>query len=99
MPSVKADMTSIQQLDLAPLTKNQKSLICMVIMASILEFFDLFLVGFVITLVMKDPQWSLNAIQSGVILAGAGLGTVIGRLFGVGSRINMVEKNHLSHVF
>ncbi|ATW30493.1 MFS transporter [Candidatus Williamhamiltonella defendens] len=80
MPSAKADMTSIQQLDLAPLTKNQKSLICMVVMASILEFFDLFLVGFVITLVMKDPQWSLNAIQSGFILAGAGLGTVIGAI-------------------
>ncbi|AWK15711.1 MFS transporter [Candidatus Fukatsuia symbiotica] len=80
MQSVKVDITSIQQLDLAPLTKNQKSLICMVIIGNILEFFDLFLVGFVITLLMQDQQWSLNAIQSGFILAGAGLGTVIGAI-------------------
>jgi len=80
MPSVKVDITSIQQLDSAPLSKNQQFLICMVIIGNILEFFDLFLVGFVITLIMQDPQWSLNAIQSGFILAGAGLGTTLGAI-------------------
>ncbi|WP_334467669.1 MFS transporter [Arsenophonus sp. PmNCSU2021_1] len=81
MQSVKVGITAIQQLDSAPLTKNQKSLICMLTIGNILEFFDLFLVGFVITLLMQDQRWSLGTIQSGFILAGAGLGTVIGAIF------------------
>lgn len=81
MQSVKVGITAIQQLDSAPLTKNQKSLICMLTIGNILEFFDLFLVGFVITLLMQDQRWSLSTIQSGLILAGAGLGTVIGAIF------------------
>lgn len=81
MQSVKVAITAMQQLDSARLTKNQKSLICMITMGNILEFFDLFLLGFIITLLMQDQQWSLSTIQSGFILAGAGLGTVFGAIF------------------
>ncbi|MGP4123247.1 MAG: MFS transporter [Sodalis sp. (in: enterobacteria)] len=81
MQLVKAGITAIQQLNSSPLTKNQKSLIYMIAIGNILEFFDLFLVGFVVALLIQDQGWSLNTIQSGLIFSGAGLGTVIGAIF------------------
>ncbi len=81
MSLIKANTSAIEQLNSMPLTKNQKSLICMLTIGNTLEFFDLFLVGFVITLLMKDQGWSLNMIQSGVMLSGAGVGSVIGAIF------------------
>ncbi|AFP84917.1 MFS transporter [secondary endosymbiont of Ctenarytaina eucalypti] len=81
MQSIKLNVSAIQQLDASPLTKNQKSLICMVTIGNILEFFDLFLIGFTVTLLMQDQRWSLNTVQSSLILSGAGVGTVIGAIF------------------
>ncbi|MFC5281802.1 MFS transporter [Arcanobacterium canis] len=60
------------------LHRNQLSLIALVIIANIAEFFDMFLIGFVVALLSRE--WSLNGFQAGIILACSGLGTVLGAI-------------------
>lgn len=70
--------TAAQQIDARPLTRNQKSLISLVVVANISEFFDMFLIGFVVSLLTKP--WALTGLEAGLILACSGLGTVIGAI-------------------
>ena len=76
--SPSAQRTALQQLDDRPLTGHQKSLISLVILANVSEFFDMFLIGFVVSLLVKP--WHLTGAESGTILACSGLGTVIGAI-------------------
>lgn len=69
-------LSATQQIDSRPLTRNQKSLIGLVVVGNISEFFDLFLIGFVVSLLVKP--WHLTGFEAGVILACSGLGTVAG---------------------
>ncbi|WZJ27865.1 MFS transporter [Trueperella pyogenes] len=73
-------MTAMNQFDSRPLTRNQRSLIAMTVVGNISEFFDLFLIGFVIALLMKTPGWELTGMQAGIIGAASGVGTVIGAI-------------------
>jgi putative MFS transporter len=68
--------TATQQIDSRPLTSHQRSLIGLAAVASIAEFFDLFLIGFVVSLLVEP--WHLTGFEAGTILASTGLGTVIG---------------------
>ncbi|MBO3129170.1 MFS transporter [Dermatophilus congolensis] len=72
--------TALQQIDSRPLTRNQKSLIGLAITGNISEFFDMFLIGFAVNSLLKDPNWNLNGNEIGIILAMSGLGTVIGAI-------------------
>ena len=72
--------TAAEQIDTRPLTRNQKSLIGLTIAGNICEFFDLFLIGFVIALLMRTPGWDLTGLQAGIIAASSGVGTVLGSL-------------------
>ena len=76
MTSFSNAVTAQEQLDRSPLTRNQKSLITLVVLGNLAEFFDMFVVGFIIAILAKE--WSLSGTQSGIILACAGLGTVLG---------------------
>lgn len=71
-------LTASAQIDSSPLTKNQKSIIGLVVVGNISEFFDIFLIGFVVSLLVKP--WNLTGFEAGVILACAGLGTVAGAI-------------------
>ena len=73
-----AAQTASDQIDAKPLTGNQKNLITLVIVANISEFFDMFLIGFVVSLLTKP--WNLTGWEAGIILACSGLGTVIGSI-------------------
>ncbi|MFT3943721.1 MAG: MFS transporter [Ancrocorticia sp.] len=73
-------MTAMQQIDSRPLTKNQKSLIGLAVTGNISEFFDMFLIGFAVSSLLKDPAWNLSGSEAGIILAMSGLGTVIGAI-------------------
>ena len=75
-----AGRTAAQQIDNHRLTGHQKSLITMAILGNVSEFFDMFLIGFIVNLLIADPAWHLTGFHSGVILAGAGLGTVLGSI-------------------
>lgn len=71
-------LTATQQIDSRPLTRNQKSLIGLVVAGNISEFFDMFLIGFVVSL-LTGP-WHLTGLEAGIILACSGLGTVLGAI-------------------
>ncbi|WP_337269148.1 MFS transporter [Oryzifoliimicrobium ureilyticus] len=73
-------MTAIEQIDVIPLTRNQKSLIYLVVLGNISEFFDIFIIGFAVSSLLKDPNWHLKGYEAGWIIAMSGLGTVIGAI-------------------
>ena len=78
MSAVNAEQSALQQIDSRPLTGHQKSLIGLAIVGNISEFFDMFLIGFVVSLLTKP--WKLTGTETGVILACSGLGTVVGAI-------------------
>ncbi|WP_314742644.1 MFS transporter [uncultured Actinomyces sp.] len=72
--------TAPEQIDNHRLTGHQISLISMAIIGNVSEFFDMFLIGFIVNLLTNAPGWELTGFHSGIILAGAGLGTVLGSI-------------------
>lgn len=58
-------MTAMQQIDSRPLTKNQKNLIGLAVAGNISEFFDMFLIGFAVASLLKDPNWNPHRRRSG----------------------------------
>lgn len=73
-----AGMTALEQIDSRPLTHNQKNLILLAVTGNVSEFFDMFIIGFAVSSLLKDPAWHLQGFEAGWILAMSGLGTVIG---------------------
>lgn len=71
-------MNAYQQIDSRPVTGHQKSLIGLVVLGNLAEFFDMFLIGFVVSLL--TTPWHLTGFEAGTILACAGLGTVLGSI-------------------
>ena len=78
MTAPTVDLTATQQIDQRPLTGHQRSIISLVVIGNISEFFDMFLIGFVVSLLTKP--WNLTGVEAGIILAFSGLGTVIGAI-------------------
>ncbi|MDO5066163.1 MAG: MFS transporter [Propionibacteriaceae bacterium] len=76
--SPDARPTTSELIDSRPLTKNQKNLISLVIVANISEFFDMFLIGFVVSLLTKP--WNLTGFEAAWILGASGAGTVLGAI-------------------
>ena len=60
------------------LTANQWKLICTANVADLLDFFDFFLIGFVLAFVVKE--WHLTYGQSGAILLASGVSAPFGSL-------------------
>jgi putative MFS transporter len=71
-------LTAYEQLDSRPLTSRQRSIIGLAVLGNISEFFDMFLIGFVVSLL--TAPWHLNGFEAGTILACSGLGTVLGSI-------------------
>lgn len=71
-------LTATQEIDSRPLTGHQRSLIALVVLGNISEFFDMFLIGFVVSLL--TTPWHLTGLEAGVILSFSGLGTVVGSI-------------------
>src|SRR5271169_7237820 len=61
------------------LTLNQWKIISAAILGDMLDFFDFFLIGYVLVFIVI--QWKLTFIQSGVILLAAGVGSIPGAFF------------------
>lgn len=70
--------SALELIDSRPLTRNQKNLVALAVVGNISEFFDIFLIGFVVSLLTKP--WNLTGTEAGIILACSGLGTVIGAI-------------------
>ncbi|HET6608784.1 MAG TPA: MFS transporter [Rhodopila sp.] len=61
------------------LTTNQWKIIATANVGDMLDFFDFFLIGYVLAFILKE--WQLTYAQSAVILVSAGVGAVPGALF------------------
>src|SRR5271168_4257760 len=61
------------------LTVNQWKIISAAILGDMLDFFDFFLIGYVLVFIVT--QWKLTFIESGVILLAAGVGSIPGAFF------------------
>ncbi|MCL1917055.1 MAG: MFS transporter [Peptococcaceae bacterium] len=66
----------IQTLDQSKLTSNHYKVIITCIFADMLEFFDYFLIGFVLSLILGD--WNITFGQTAFILLSAGVGAMFG---------------------
>jgi putative MFS transporter len=68
------------------LTNNQRKIVFAAILGDMLDFFDFYLIGFVLAFIVG--AWHLTYGQSAMILLSSGLGAVPGALFwGFGWRI------------
>jgi MFS transporter, putative metabolite:H+ symporter len=61
------------------LTLNQWKIVSAAILGDMLDFFDFFLIGYVLIYIVGE--WHLSFMQSGVILLAAGLGAIPGSFF------------------
>jgi len=61
------------------LTGNQKRIVAAAIIGDALEFFDYFLIGFVLAFVIGP--WKLTFGQSAIVLLSSGIGATIGAMF------------------
>ena len=61
------------------LTVNQWKIISAAILGDMLDFFDFFLIGYVLVFIVT--QWKLTFLESGVILLAAGVGSIPGAFF------------------
>ena len=61
------------------LTRNQRKIVFAAILGDMLDFFDFYLIGFVLAFIVGS--WKLTYGQSAMILLAAGLGAVPGALF------------------
>ena len=61
------------------ITGNQKRIIAAAIIGDMLEFFDYFIMGFVLAFIVGP--WHLTFGQSAVILLSAGIGAIFGAIF------------------
>ena len=73
-------MNVIEQIETRPMTRRQRELVALGIVANIAEYFDLFLIGFVVA--QLTGPWHLNGFEAGVILTCSGFGTVLGSWLG-----------------
>src|SRR5258707_1042533 len=76
----KAEGTMLELLDKQTrLTGNQYRIISAAILGDMLEFFDYYLIGFVLAFIIKP--WQLTWGQSAVILLSSGIGAILGAGF------------------
>jgi putative MFS transporter len=61
------------------LTGNQYKIVAAAILGDMLEFFDFFLIGFVLAIIIKP--WHLTFGQSAIILLSSGVGAIFGAFF------------------
>lgn len=71
-----AQTVTFAQIDSRPLNRRQKGLITAAVVGTSLEFFDFFIVAFVLT-VVAEP-WGLTFGQSAFLLLAAGVGAIAG---------------------
>jgi putative MFS transporter len=81
-------MIAMQQIDRqTTLTRNQKIMVAVIVAAACLEFFDYFIIAFVLAFITKP--WQLTFGNSATILLSAGIGSIIGAFVwgGIADRI------------
>jgi putative MFS transporter len=67
---------TFEQIDQRPMTKRQYSIMAAAILADMLEFFDFFLLGFILSLIVGP--WQLTYAQTAFLLLTSGVGAILG---------------------
>jgi putative MFS transporter len=76
----RADTAMFEPLERqARLTGNQRRLLLVAVLGDLLEFYDLFLVGFVLAFIVGP--WKVTYGQSALILLSSGIGAILGAAF------------------
>ena len=65
-------------LDEAPLTRRYYMLVAVVMVGAVLDFFDLFLIAFIVPVV--SDEWDLTFGEASVVLLSAGVGAILGSI-------------------
>ncbi|GHG59116.1 MFS transporter [Sinomonas cellulolyticus] len=68
----------IPAIEQSPLTRRQKLLVGSAVVSNTVEFFDFFIVGFILTIIATP--WHLNFMESSMILLAGGVGSVLGSI-------------------
>ncbi len=77
VPVVLPLLLMFARLDAATtLTRNQIKIVAAAIIGDMLEFFDYFLIAFVLAFIIKP--WQLTGLQSAIILLSSGVGAILG---------------------
>ncbi|MFF2387194.1 MFS transporter [Agromyces sp. NPDC058104] len=71
--------TTIPDIEQLPLSRRQKALVGAAVVSNTVEFFDFFIVGFILSMIAGP--WELTFGESAAILLAGGLGTTLGALF------------------
>lgn len=66
------------QIETSPLTRRQRGLITAAVLGTMLEFFDFFIVAFVLSMIAGP--WNLTFGQSAFLLTSAGAGAIVGSI-------------------
>ncbi|TRW16718.1 MFS transporter [Glacieibacterium frigidum] len=78
-PRTAADADAFfDAIDNAPLTDRFWLAVGLLMLVSVFDYFDFFIVGFVISVV--GPAWQLTYAQTSIVLLSAGLGSIVGAL-------------------
>ncbi len=67
---------TFEQIDQSPMTRRQYSIMAAAILADMLEFFDFFLLGFILSFIVGP--WELTYSQTAFLLLTSGVGAIVG---------------------
>jgi len=68
-----------EKLEQSRLTRNHYKLITAAVLGDMLEFFDYYIIGFVLAFIVVP--WKLNFAQTATVLLSAGVGSLLGSFF------------------
>ncbi len=86
---------SFPQIDRAPLNRRQRGLLVAAVLGTMMEFFDFFIIAYVLNIIAKP--WSLSAAQSGFLLISAGVASIVGAI-AFGALADRIGRRHVFQI-
>jgi MFS transporter, putative metabolite:H+ symporter len=77
---VSEQRTILGAIDESPLTSRYWNMAALVLVATALEFFDFFIIGFIISIIA--PEWELTFGETATVLYAGGVGAIVGSFVG-----------------
>src|ERR687897_2221398 len=81
-----SNTTTFEQIDNTPMTRRQYGILIAAILADMLEFFDFFMLGFILSFIVGP--WELTYSQTAFLVLTSGVGAIVGA-YGFG---NLADK-------
>src|SRR5919205_3470544 len=71
-----SNTATFEQIDQSPMTRRQYGIMAAAILADMLEFFDFFMLGFILSLIVGP--WELTYYQTAFLVLTSGVGAIVG---------------------